>query len=119
MPQPERPPPLRLVEPQPPGWPDWIEEWVLPYLREPTLWPVLVALLGHVVVGLVPPMLAVWRTGSAWAAVALALVAVGSLGAIGFEVGRFRRPGAVSLAVIGTWALAVGTAILAARTGLW
>ena len=34
-------------EPEPPavdgGWPPWVQTWVMPYVRESALWPVLVA----------------------------------------------------------------------------
>ncbi|MEZ4237895.1 MAG: hypothetical protein R3F59_17450 [Myxococcota bacterium] len=111
-------PPLRIADPPPPGWPDWMERWVLPYVREPALLPVLLALLGHVVVVLVPLMLGTWRTGHG-AVVALLVAAVlGSVGLVGFESVRFRRPGAVTLTVLGTWAVSVGLAWFCERTGV-
>lgn len=112
-------PSLRLAEPAAPGWPLWIETWVLPYVREPTLWPVLVALLGHVVVGIVPLVLFVVRSGSVRGGLVLGGMVVGSLGLFGFEVFRFRRPGAVSVVVGATWVVSLGLAWLADRTGVF
>lgn len=111
-------PPLRLADPPPPGWPDWIERWVLPYLREPALAPVLVALLGHVVVVLAPLMLWSWRTGSGVAAGLLVGLGLGSLGLCAFELWRFRRPGAVTLTLLVLWAVSVGAAWFGERTGV-
>lgn len=102
-----------------PGWPDWVEQWVLPYLREPVLLPVLIALLGHVVVGLSPLMLAVWRTGNPAAIAALALLSAASVGLSLFEARSQRRPGAVTLTIAGTWLASVGVAVLAERTGVF
>jgi hypothetical protein len=111
-------PPLKLVEPLPPGWPEWMEQWLLPYLREPVLWPVLVALLGHVVVGLAPLMLVVWRTGNPTALVLLGLLSLGTAGLVGFEALRFHRPGAVTLTCALTWLSSGALAWLGERTGV-
>ena len=110
-------PELRLVEPLPPGWPDWVETWVLPYVRDEALWPVLVALLGHVVVIFAPLVLYVVRTRSPTALGALSLLVLASVGLVGFETVRFRRPGGVTLVVLATWAVSLGLAWLADRTG--
>ena len=110
-------PPLRLAEPAVPGWPVWIETWVLPYVREPSLWPVLVALLGHVVVGIAPLVLYVVRTGSVEAGLVLVGLVLASVGLVGFEVFRFRWPGGVTAALVATWATSLGLAWVADRTG--
>src|SRR5262249_21011944 len=36
------------VDPDSPGLADWLAEWVLPYVHEPNLRPVAIAILGHV-----------------------------------------------------------------------
>lgn len=110
-------PPLRVVESPPPGWPEWMENWVIPYVREPALWPVLLALLGHVVVALVPMMLATVRDQAGWAILGLLALSALSAWLVGFEVRRFHRPRGVTLAVVSTWLVSVGLAWLADRTG--
>lgn len=90
---------------------------MLPYVREPALWPVLIALLGHVVVGLSPLMLSVWRTGSVYAGLALLGLLLGSCGLVAFEIYRFRWPGPVALTCLLTWLAGGGVAWLADRTG--
>jgi hypothetical protein len=95
-----------------------MEQWLLPYLREPVLWPVLVALLGHVVVGLAPLMLTVWRTGNSTAIFLLSVLLLGTAGLVGFEGVRFHRPGAVTLACVLTWLSGGALAWLGERTGV-
>jgi hypothetical protein len=100
------------------GWPDWLEQWVLPYLREPALWPVLVAIMGHVVVAVVALELALWRERSVGSGALLALLLAGSGAATTFEIRRSGRPGAVTATLALSWAASVGGAWLAERTGL-
>lgn len=111
---------LRVVPPSPPSpWPEWIDTWILPYLQESALWPVLVAVLGHVVVGLVPLLLAVVRSGSVPAGLALGGLGLGSLGLCAVEARHLRRPGIVCGVTAATWACAIGLAWLCERTGVW
>lgn len=110
---------MRLVDPLPPGWPVWIENWVLPYARDSALRPVLLAILGHVVVVLAPLVLYVVRSGSGRATGILAALTLVSVGLVGFETVRFRRPGAVTVVVLCTWATSLGLAWLADRTGVF
>jgi hypothetical protein len=115
---------LRIVgpdEPPPPpdtAWPPFLAEWVLPYLREPALMPVLLALLGHVVVVLAPLMLAVWRVHSVEAALLLLLVAGGSVFPLRWECLDEGRPGGVSATVVLTWLASVAAAYFGDRTGV-
>ena len=90
---------------------------MLPYVRNPSLWPVLVALLGHVVIVLTPLMLAVWRVGSGLAGLGLVLLAGLTVAACGMEARALRRPGAVALSLGLTWAAAVALAWVAEETG--
>lgn len=115
-------PPARRLIGYPAGvdrWPAWIEQWVIPYVREPALRPVLIALLGHVVVVLVPLLLAVARTGDGWAVALLVASAALTLAALVVELRALRRPGAVALAALACWAAALGGAWFADATGLW
>ena len=117
---------LRVVGPdeQPPpkpphvGWPPFVEEWLLPYLREPSLWPVAVAVLGHVVVVLAPLMLVLWRTGSVAAGMALGVLLVASLWPVRWEVGAQGRPGCATGVLVVVWVVSGLTAWLAGDFGL-
>jgi hypothetical protein len=94
-----------------------MEQWLLPYLREPVLWPVLVALLGHVMVGLAPLMLLVWRTGNGTALVLLGGLLLGTAGLVTFEGVRFGRPGPVTFTCALTWLSSGALAWLGESTG--
>lgn len=97
---------------------DWTLDWVLAYVHQPNLWPVAVAILGHVVLLLTGLELIGWRTGSAVAWVAL--VALGGLTAwlAALEVRAYARPGGAWVALALTWAASVALAWFAERTGV-
>lgn len=101
-----------------PSWPEWVEDWVLPYIAEPALLPVLLALLGHVVVVIAPLVLALVRTGSGYAAAGLLALAVGSAVAVRWELKVHRAPSGVTATVVGTWAVSLLAAWGADRLGV-
>jgi len=91
-------------------WPEWVNTWVMPYILEEALWPVLVAFLGHVIVAIAPMLLYVVRDRSVAAGallfVMLALTAYPPL----VEVRALRRPGAVTVVFVLIWC---GSALIA------
>lgn len=101
-----------------PRWPPWVEDWVLPYVTEPALWPVLLALLGHVVVVIAPLVLAVARTGSLYAVAGLVVLAAVSAVFVRWELRVRGRPSAVTGAVVGTWIVSLVSAWGADRLGV-
>jgi hypothetical protein len=82
-----------------------IERALLPYLREQTLWPVLVAVLAHVVALVAPLLVLTLRDGHPWAALAVAVFGIATGVGVGFEVRDRRRPGLVSALLAATWLL--------------
>lgn len=86
------------------GWPAWVEQWVMPYLQESALWPVLLALLGHIVVIIAPILTSVAR-GWRPAVVPLFALVLGSGWLVMTDYGRRKRPGVVTAVVLVTWAL--------------
>ena len=94
----------------------FLDEWVLPYFEETTLWPVLFALLAHIVVLLALLFLQAWRIGAPWAWAGIVF-----LGLIAFDLCRRevivrRRPGGLTLVVVLTWIAGLITAV---ATGHW
>lgn len=91
-------------------WPLWMRDWVLPYIQETTLWPVLFAIAGHFVVIYALMLLSVARDGldGSWGWLAFSL-ASSSAPAI-WEVRLFSRPGGICLVVVLTWLSAIGLA---------
>lgn len=110
-----------MSEESPPasGWPTWIEEWVLPYLENRALWPVWIALIGHVVVGVAGLLLVGIRSGLPEAWIAVGLLGLGSLWLVGKEWQVRSSPGGVTLTVVLGWLLSGGLVWLAERTGMF
>lgn len=92
------------------AWPLWMRDWVLPYLRESTLWPVLFAIAGHFVVIYALMLLSVYRDGlqGSWGWLLFSLASSGT--PVAWEFSLFRRPGGIALVVLLTWVSAVALA---------
>lgn len=112
---PDEPPPEPDDEPWSPG----VERWVMPFLREPALWPVAVAVVGHVVVLLAVILLTAARSPSPWAWAALILLGLSTGGQVVREIRATGRPGLWTGTLLGTWAAAAGLALLADRLGVY
>jgi hypothetical protein len=98
----------------------WLEKFVLPYITNSALWPVLFAIIGHIAVLLAMPMVNVWRDHSIPSAAALGFLLFGPCGAVvRWEWRTNRKPGPLSWTLLITWAMSVGLAYLAARYGLY
>jgi hypothetical protein len=84
-----------------------LERAVLPYLREQTLWPVLVAILAHVVALIAPLLVLGLRDGHRWSLLGVLVFAAAGIAAVGFEVRESRRLGLVSVFIGGVWTMCV------------
>lgn len=73
-----------------------LERAVLPYLREQTLWPVLVAILVHVIALLAPLLVLGFRDGHGWSLFGVGVFAVASLSLVALDVRERGRPGLVA-----------------------
>jgi len=95
-----------------------LERAILPYLREPTLWPVLLVLLAHAIVLVAQLLVFAWRDGGGGTFMGLGALAVLSLAAARLEVRDRRRPGAITALVAVIWALSGLTAWAGVRIGI-
>lgn len=96
-----------------------VERALLPFLREPTLWPILAVLVAHVVAFVAPLMVIVWRDPQpGWPSIGLVLLAAGSLAACRVELRDQRRPGPVAGLIVATWLLCGAGAWAGARVGI-
>lgn len=100
------------------SWPAWVEQWILPYVEEMTLWPVLVAVLGHVLVVLVPLELAFVRGPSLAAAAVLAVLLVATFELVRMEIRALGRPRWLSVIGVGMWIASVPCAYYAGTIGI-
>lgn len=104
--------------PTPAGiWPAWIELWVMPFIEESGLWPVLFAILGHVVVVIAPLLIILSRGGIGAAAPLTGLILLSFWLCKTEFVGRGVGPVAISVAL--TWLVSFGVAFAAAQLGVF
>lgn len=96
-----------------------VERALLPFLREPTLWPVLLAVLAHAVALVAPLIIIVWREPVfGWPLIGLLVLAGLSLAACGVDLRDRRRPGPVTGLLGVTWILCGVGAWAAVRLGI-
>lgn len=119
MPRASHPTPAPTEPPGPFDGPSWIDRWLLPFVREPTLWPVLLVVVLHVV-AFVAPMLLLWLRDGRTGALAglLPVVALSGAGAW-LELRSRERAGALCGVIAATWLLSAGAAIVADRAGIF
>jgi len=97
----------------------WIENGVMPYVREPMLWPVLLVVIAHVVAGIAPLLIFAVRDGSRASTATLIVLGAATLLGIGMELRGRRRPGTLSVILLATWLASVGGAFLSLRYNLF
>jgi hypothetical protein len=101
------------------GWPPWVEQWVLPYVDDIALWPVLFALLGHVAVILVPLMVQVIRNQSLPALGVLGVLLWNTSLIVRMELRATGRPGRLTAAMVLTWVASLPLAWWTESTGVF
>ncbi len=87
----------------------WIDRYLLPAIRESTLFPLLLVVIGHVVAFIAPALLFALRDRSVAAMLALFAIGILTVQCVRFEVGRHGRPDVLSAIILSTW-LASGAA---------
>ena len=98
--------------------PDFVERWILPFVRDSRLWPVLVVVIGHVVAFTAPMLLLGLRDRRPAALLGCGLLAMAA-NVVRRELAAHGRPGALSALVAATGALAAVAAWLADRYALF
>jgi hypothetical protein len=81
----------------------WIDRYLLPAIRETTLFPLLLVVIGHAVAFIAPALLFSLRDRSFGAMLALFAIGVFTVQCVRFEVGRHGRPDVLSAIVLSTW----------------
>jgi hypothetical protein len=95
------------------------DRWVLPFVHEPTLWPVLVVAIGQVAVLLALLLLMALRDRRPFASGVLTALALLSVAGVWRDVRRRRRLGAIGAIVLAAWLLGAAAALAADRYGLF
>ena len=111
--------PERAGDPPRSPYPGWVGRFVLPFFETSSLWPVTLALLGHVVLFQVLMLVGAVRDRSPGAAFVLALALVASAKIVAEERRRVGRLGPLAWTTLGTWLLAVPSAWASGRVGIF
>jgi hypothetical protein len=97
------------------AWNVFLESWVAPYVRDPTLWPVLIVVVVHVVAFVAPALLLSIRDGGVGSTVTLGIAAAATTVAV-FKEYRIRGgPRELTWVLAATWLASAGVAWLAHR----
>lgn len=99
-------------------WPEWVRDWVLPYLDDSILWPVLFALVAHVLIVIVPLMLQVWRYQNVGAGMMLLILLTASVHLARMEWQALGRPRGLTLVLTVVWLSSLPCVWLAETTGV-
>ena len=93
-------------------WPSWFNKWVLPYVSESAMWPVLFALWAHAVMGLAVVVSLTLRANVFLGLAGMAILLSITGRAIWFEIEVLKRPGWLALFCLITWLAGI-------LTGYW
>ena len=86
-----------------PDWPPWFKNWVLPYISDSLLWPILFVVWAHAVLGLAV-VVVISFTGNLFLGLALCSVLLSVSGRlVWFEIQVRRRPGGLTAFLLVTW----------------
>jgi hypothetical protein len=97
------------------GYSPWVERWLMPFVYEPTLWPVLLVLVGHAAAFGTALLLLGLRDRSPPALLALVLLAVMSVQVLRYELACRGRPAALSGVLGAGWLVSGALAWVADR----
>ena len=111
--------PSGSLEPNGSGHSPWAERWLLPFVRDSTLWPVLLVAIAHAAAFLAPVLLLALRDQRIPAQAVLLLLAAFTINGVWGEIRRRDRVGALNVVVLCIWLLSVVLAVVADRYGIF
>jgi len=111
-------PPARDREPRSP-WHACLDDWIAPYVRDSTLWPVLFVIWVHAAAFLAPLLLMALRERHPIASASIAILAVGSSIAAIKEARLRGHPRELTALLVATWLGGGAAAWLADAYGLF
>ena len=83
--------------------PQGVDLWIMPYLRDSALWPVLIVLIVHLVAFVAPALLFAIRDRRIGALVAISIVVLLSLRGVYWEIRNRKTFGAISWLIVVCW----------------
>ncbi len=96
-----------------------LERVVLPFVREPMLWPVLATVVVHGVALAAPLLVLSLRDRHAWASAGLAALVLATAAAAASEIRDRRRPAGICALLAGVWLLTGAASLVAVRLGIF
>jgi hypothetical protein len=97
----------------------WVDRWILPALRDPSLLPLVLVMAGHLVAFVTPVLIFASRDRQIGAQMAALGLIVLTYGCVRFEFRRNGRPGLLSGWIVGTWVAAIAAAWACNRYALF
>lgn len=94
------------------------DRWVMPYLEDSALWPVLIVIIAHIVAFTAPVLLFAFRDRRFVGMAALLLMGFASVQAVRYDLGRRGRPAAITGLLTACWVLSSAAAYFASEWGL-
>jgi len=88
----------------------WVDRWILPALREVTLLPIVLVVVGHLVAVVAPALIGALRDHEIGAQMAVFGLLVLTFGCVRFEVRRHGRPDLISAWIGACWLAAIAAA---------
>jgi hypothetical protein len=88
----------------------WVDRWILPALRELTLLPIVLVVVGHLVAVVTPALIGALRDHKIAAQMAVIGLLVLTFGCVRFEVRRHGRPDLISAWIGATWLTSIAAA---------
>lgn len=99
--------------------PSTVENWLMPYVEDQMLWPVLLVLLLHAAAFVAPVLILAFRDLKTGPIFSIGLLLFLSARVFRYDWRVRRRFGAFSWTVVATWVLSIGAAYASHRTGLF
>ncbi len=96
-----------------------LERAVLPFVREPTLWPVLATVVVHLIALASPLLVLRVRDRHAWASAGITALALATAAAAGSEIRDRGRPSSICVLLGVVWLLAGAASLAAVRLGIF
>jgi hypothetical protein len=96
-----------------------LERAVLPFVREPTLWPVLVTVVIHLIALAAPLLVLCVRDRHAWASAGVTALALATAAAATSEIRDRGRPASICVLLGVVWLLTGAASLTAVRLGIF
>ena len=102
----------------PPGWPDWVDQFVLPYLREPSLRVIWLILLSHLVMAMSVAVVLSFRDHNPGGFFGMLLLAMVTIETVRLERVWHRRSGWMAGTIGLCWLASIGLSVLISSYGI-